>query len=65
MLQMLARRDGVLAGILATSEHPNLTRGRWMVFAGLYETRDVTRHAADRAQLKFDEAQPVYVMASE
>jgi hypothetical protein len=62
---MLARRDGVLAGLLATSEHLNLTPGRWLVFAGLYETCDLARRAARRAQLKFDDAHPVYVMARE
>ena len=62
-LAVRARRDGILAGVLATSDHANLTPGRWMVFAGLYETRDLSRRAARRAQLKFDHARPVYVMA--
>jgi curved DNA-binding protein CbpA len=62
-LAVLARRDGILAGVLATSDHANLTPGRWMVFAGRYETRDLSRRAARRAQLKFDGARPVYVMA--
>jgi curved DNA-binding protein CbpA len=58
-----ARRDGIPAGALATSDHANLTPGSWMVIAGLYETRDLTRRAARRAQLKFDDARPVSVMA--
>ncbi len=61
-LSRLARRDGILAGVLRTGDHANLTPGRWMVFAGAYETRDLARRAARRAQGKFEGARAVYVM---
>ncbi len=62
-LSRLARRDGILAGVLRTGDHANLTPGRWMIFAGAYEMRDLARRAARRAQLKFEDARAVYVMA--
>ncbi len=39
-----------------TGDHANLTPGRWMVLAGTYETRDLARTAARRAQVKFEDA---------
>ncbi len=62
-LSRLARRDRILAGVLRTGDHANLTPGRWMVFSGAYETRDLARRAARRAQSKFEGARAVYVMA--
>ena len=39
MLLGLARKKGILAAILATSDHPNLVPGRWIVFSGRLESR--------------------------
>jgi len=62
-LATLAERDGVLVGVLETSDHPNLTPGRWMVFAGHYESANLAKRAATKAQKKYPGARPVYVIA--
>jgi curved DNA-binding protein CbpA len=63
MLLGLARRDGMRATILATSDHPDLIPGRWIVFSGWFESRAPARRAARRVARKIEEARCVYPMA--
>lgn len=62
MLLGLARKEGIRAAILATSDHPNLVSGRWIVFSGQFESRRLAQRAARRVAQKIDGARPVYVM---
>ena len=57
----LARKQGILAGVLNTSHHPSLIPERWLVFAGYYESRNLASRAAKKADAKFAGARPIYV----
>ena len=58
----LARKEGILAAILATSDHPNLVPGRWIVFSGRFESRGLAQRAVKRIAQKIDGARSIYVM---
>jgi curved DNA-binding protein CbpA len=63
MLVGIARREGIRVTTLATSDHPNLIPGRWMVFSGHFESRGLAQRAARHVARKIGGARHVYVMA--
>jgi curved DNA-binding protein CbpA len=60
----LARTKGIRATIVATSDHPNLIPGRWIVFSGCFESRGLAHRAVRHVARKIEGARPADVAAA-
>jgi hypothetical protein len=56
-----ARKGKVPAGVLRSDDYESLSRGFYIVFAGVYKTRAQAQRAADRYGKAYEGAFPQYV----
>jgi septal ring-binding cell division protein DamX len=60
-----ARKDGVKIGVLRTDDFSSLEKGFWLVFSGVYASREQAQRANARLGRRFSGAYPQFVNGAE